>query len=312
MATRLPYYAGEGDIYSQIMQQMQGQPLAFANPYGAGFTGGYNPRLYDRPPVVAPTPAPDTSGLLGGGDSGGFSGMPASGGAMNPASMISAGQALQGYGRSFGGFAPFGTIAGLLGYGLTNYGINQLGEMERAAAQAEAEAAAMNSLSQLSSAEVGKGEAQAIADALGYGLAGLSSAEVGQAEADAVAAAETAAAAESMGNALAADIAAANQAAADASSGYGGTGAASSDVSGGYGGVDSGGYSGDGSGGYYYKGGKVTTNGLLTDVDPPGPDEGYGALQVGEYVIKKSTAKKLGDKKLNALNQGRATIKMSK
>jgi hypothetical protein len=53
-------------------------------------------------------------------------------------------------------------------------------------------------------------------------------------------------------------------------------------------------------------------NGLLTHVDPPGPDEGYGALQVGEYVIKKSTAKKLGDKKLNALNQGRATIKMRK
>jgi hypothetical protein len=287
MAIRLPYYSTEGDIYSQIMQQMQqGQPLAFTNPYGEGFTGGYNPRLYDRPPVVAPTPAPDTSGLLGGGDSG--YGMPASGGSMNPASMISAGQALQGYGRSFGGFAPFGTIAGLLGYGLTNYGINQLGEMERAVAQAEAEAAAMGA------------------------LAGLSSAEVGQAEADAVAAAEAAAAAESMGNALAADVAAANAAAADSNSGYGGTGAASSDVSGGYGGVDSGGYSGDGSGGYYYKGGKVTMNGLLTDIDPPGPDEGYGALQVGEYVIKKSTAKKLGDKKLNALNEGRATIKMRK
>lgn len=245
MATRLPYYAGEGDIYSQIMQQMQGQPLAFANPYGAGFTGGYNPRLYDRPPVVAPTPAPDTSGLLGGGDSGGFSGMPTSGGAMNPASMISAGQALQGYGRSFGGFAPFGTIAGLLGYGLTNYGINQLGEMERAAAQAEAEAAAMNSLSQLSSAEVGKGEAQAIADALGYGLAGLSSSEVGQAEQAAV---EAALAAEFGDAAIAAADAAAANASAEA---YGGTGAASSDVSGGYGGVDSGGYSGDGSGGYY-------------------------------------------------------------
>lgn len=328
MATRLPYYAGEGDIYSQIMQQMQGQPLAFANPYGAGFTGGYNPRLYDRPPVVAPTPAPDTSGLLGGGDSG--YAMPASGGAMNPASMISAGQALQGYGRSFGGFAPFGTIAGLLGYGLTNYGINQLGEMERAAAQAEADRAA---------------EAAA-RDA----LAGLSSAEVGQAEADAVAAAEAAAAAESMGNALAADIAAANAAAdmggllgmSDASVGlgeaaaiadaigasgfgdYGGFGGYGGDM-GGYGG-DGGGYGGDSGGGGsdgagadsggdsagWAKGGKVTMNGLLTDVDPPGPDEGYGALQVGEYVIKKSTAKKLGDKKLNALNQGRATIKMRK
>jgi len=253
-----------------------------------------------------------------------------------------AGQALQGYGRSFGGFAPFGTSAGLLGYGLTSYGINQLGEMVRAAAQAEADRAA---------------EAAA-RDA----LAGLSSAEVGQAEADAVAAAEAAAAAESMGNALAADVAAANAAAdmggllgmSDASVGlgeaaaiadaigasgfgdYGGFGGYGGDM-GGYGG-DGGGYGGDSGGGGsdsgggdsggggsdgagadsggdsagWAKGGKVTMNGLLTDVDPPGPDEGYGALQVGEYVIKKSTAKKLGDKKLNALNQGRATIKMSK
>jgi hypothetical protein len=140
------------------------------------------------------------------------------------------------------------------------------------------------------------------------GLLGLSSAEVGQAEADAVAAAE-AAAAEAAANAVADAV---GMSGFGDMGGYGGTGAASSDASGGYGGVDSGGYGGDGSGGYYYKGGKVTMNGLLTDVDPPGPDEGYGALQAGEYVIKKSTAKKLGDKKLNALNQGRATIKMSK
>lgn len=285
MATRLPYYAGEGDIYSQIMQQMQqGQPLALTNPYGEGFTGGYNPRLYDLPPVVAPTPAPDTSGLLGSGDSG--YGMPASGGSIDPASVISAGQALQGYGQSFGGFAPYGVIAGLLGSAITNYGINQLGEMERAVAQAEAEAAAMGA------------------------LAGLSSAEVGQAEADAVAAAEAAAAAESMGAAAAADAAAAAGYGGDMG-GYGGDG-------GGYGG-DSGGGGSDGAGadsggdsGGWAKGGKVTMGGLLTHVDPPGPDEGYGALQVGEYVIKKSIAKKLGDKKLNALNQGRATIKIRK
>ena len=281
MAIRLPYYSTEGDIYSQIMQQMQqGQPLAFTNPYGEGFTGGYNPRLYDRRPTP-PTPAPDASGLLGGGDSGGDYGVPSSGQGMDPTSMISAGQALQGYGRSFGGFAPFGTIAGLLGSGLTNYGINQLGEMEMAAAQAEAEAAAMGA------------------------LAGLSSAEAGQAEANAVAAAEAAAAAESMGAAAAADAAAAAGIGGDMG-GYGGDG-------GGYGGSDSsaGADSGGDSAGWA-KGGKVTMNGLLTDIDPPGPDEGYGALQAGEYVIKKSTAKKLGDKKLNALNEGRATIKMRK
>jgi hypothetical protein len=85
---------------------------------------------------------------------------------------------------------------------------------------------------------------------------------------------------------------------------------AGGDASGGYGGGYGG--SGDGAGGYYYKGGKVTMGGLLTDFDPSGPDDGYAALQAGEYVIKKSTVKKLGDKKLKALNEGRATIKMRK
>ncbi len=343
MATRLPYYAGEGDIYSQIMQQMQEQPLAFANPYGAGFTGGYNPRLYDRPPVVAPTPSPDTSGLIGGGDSGAdYSLSPSQASNLeygNPLAMISAGRALSGYGGKLGGVLPGGLLANLLGMISTGIGeralsqtlanqdlelgqamdamanANAMQSMQDALAadvaaanQTAANANAMQSMQDALAADVAA--ANAVAD-MG-GLLGMSDASVGQAEADAVAAAEAAAAADSMGAAQAADVAAANEAAADASSGYGGTGAASSDVSGGYGGVDSGGYSGDGSGGYYYKGGKVTMNGLLTHVDPPGPDEGYGALQVGEYVIKKSTAKKLGDKKLNALNQGRATIKMRK
>ncbi len=339
MATRLPYYAGEGDIYSQIMQQMQGQPLAFANPYGAGFTGGYNPRLYDRPPVVAPTPAPDTSGLIGGGDSGAdYSLSPSQTSNLeygNPLAMISAGRSLSGYGGKLGGVLPGGLLANLLGMISTGIGeralsqtlanqdlelgqamnamanANAMQSMQNALAadvaaanQAAANANAMQSMQDALAADVAA--ANAAAD-MG-GLLGMSDASVGQAEADAVAAAE-AAAAEAAANAVADAV---GMSGFGDMGGYGGTGAASSDASGGYGGVDSGGYGGDGSGGYYYKGGKVTMNGLLTDVDPPGPDEGYGALQAGEYVIKKSTAKKLGDKKLNALNQGRATIKMSK
>jgi hypothetical protein len=72
------------------------------------------------------------------------------------------------------------------------------------------------------------------------------------------------------------------------------------------------GFGGDSGGGLYYKGGKVTMGGLLTDFDPSGPDDGYAALQAGEYVIKKSTVKKLGDKKLKALNEGRAKIVVNK
>lgn len=346
MATRLPYYAGEGDIYSQIMQQMQGQPLAFANPYGAGFTGGYNPRLYDRPPVVAPTPAPDTSGLIGGGDSGAdYSLSPSQASNLeygNPLAMISAGRSLSGYGGKLGGVLPGGLLANLLGMISTSIGeralsqtlanqdlelgqamnamanANAMQSMQNALAadvaaanQTAANANAMQSMQDALAADIAA--ANAVAD-MG-GLLGMSDASVGQAEADAVAAAEAAAAAESMGAAAAADAAAA--------AGYGGDMGSYGGDGGGYGGDSGGGDSGGGgsdgagadSGGDsagWAKGGKVTTNGLLTDVDPPGPDEGYGALQVGEYVIKKSTAKKLGDKKLNALNQGKATIKMSK
>jgi hypothetical protein len=312
------------------MQQMQGQPLAFANPYGAGFTGGYNPRLYDRPPVVAPTPAPDTSGLLGGGDSGAdYSLSPSQTSNLeygNPLSMISAGRALSGYGGKLGGVLPGGLLANLLGMISTSIGeralsqtlanqdlelgqamnamanANAMQSMQNALAadvaaanQAAANANAMQSMQDALAADVAA--ANAAAD-MG-GLLGMSDASVGQAEADAVAAAEAAAAAESMGAAAAADAAAAAASTSDSSSSPGDNSSGNS--------ADTG---SDGIG--FYKGGKVKMGGLLTDVDPPGPDEGYGALQVGEYVIKKSTAKKLGDKKLNALNQGRATIKMRK
>lgn len=63
MATRLPYYTGEGDIYTQLMAQIaQQQPYYSAAPLDVGFTGGYDPFLYTR---TAPK-AGDYSGLLGG------------------------------------------------------------------------------------------------------------------------------------------------------------------------------------------------------------------------------------------------------
>lgn len=77
-----------------------------------------------------------------------------------------------------------------------------------------------------------------------------------------------------------------------------------------YGG-DPGGYGGDsgGDGGGWAKGGKVTRN-RLTGPNPAGPDDGYGALDDGEYVLKADMVKKLGVKALKALNEGRATIVM--
>lgn len=264
MAINLPYYVRSGDIYSQLMGQQQAAPRTMAG-YYPGFTGGYDPGLYqrlrDEAAARAAAQGAAAPGLLDGGGGPGEGSMGTSFG--NPADAIAFGQALQGYGKSFGGMAPGGLLAGLLGSGIVNAGVNALGEME--ANQAAQEAAA-NSMA-----------------------------------------------------AVAADLAAAadlaNAAAAQSTVGMDafGPGGPSGDVSGGYGGTDvAGGPSGEGSGGYYAKGGKVTMRGLLIDETLPGPDDGYAALQAGEYVIKKSTTKKLGDKKLQALNEGRASIKMRK
>lgn len=203
MATRLPYYVGENDIYSQIMGQQQAMPQEPINPY-AGFTGGYDSGLYQR--------------------------------MRDEAARLNASY-----------FVP----------GLLDFGGGIGGDMGS-----------------------------------GPGLAGLSAAALGEAYGDAA-------------------IGAFDAASADAAAGAAGA-AAGADAGAGLGYGGDGGYSGggEGSGGFYAKGGKVTMSGLLVDETLPGPDDGYAALQAGEYVIKKSATKKLGDKKLQALNEGRASIKM--
>ena len=77
-------------------------------------------------------------------------------------------------------------------------------------------------------------------------------------------------------------------------------------------GESGGGYgaSGDGDSGYA-KGGKVTKN-RLKGPDPKGPDEGYGALLSGEYVIKKSAVKKYGQGLLDMINDGKIPAKKMK
>lgn len=58
-----------------------------------------------------------------------------------------------------------------------------------------------------------------------------------------------------------------------------------------------------GIGGGLYMGGKVTKDKMMQP-DPNGPDDGYVALQDGEYVIKKKSVDKYGHSLLNALNNG--------
>jgi hypothetical protein len=138
------------------------------------------------------------------------------------------------------------------------------------------------------------------------GAAGMSDAAMG--------AAAQAAADATVGGASAADAAAAGAAAAAAtdgggdSAGDGGAGATNgSDNGGGEGGTsDGGGGSADGSG--WAKGGLVTMNRLMGS-NPTGQDDGYGALQHGEYVIKKDAVNKYGEEFLGLLNSGKITKK---
>ena len=110
---------------------------------------------------------------------------------------------------------------------------------------------------------------------------------------DGTAAADAAAAADASTDAAEAD---ALGAAAEAEA-WGG----SDDGAGGYGGADNG----------YAMGGLVTPD-RLHGMNPAGPDDGFAALDKGEYVITSEMVKKHGKKALKALNEGRASITMNK
>jgi hypothetical protein len=58
-----------------------------------------------------------------------------------------------------------------------------------------------------------------------------------------------------------------------------------------------------------YKGGKVKS---LLGPDPGGPDDGYAALQKGEYVVRKKAVNKYGEDFLEALNESRIPKKKAK
>jgi hypothetical protein len=88
-------------------------------------------------------------------------------------------------------------------------------------------------------------------------------------------------------------------------------------VDGGSGGVggDSGdgggGITGGGGGGAMAKGGYVH-GGLMFGANPPGPDDGAVNLDIGEYVIKKSSVDKYGKGLLDMINEGKVPAKKMK
>ena len=132
---------------------------------------------------------------------------------------------------------------------------------------------------------------------------------------------ETASNAADAAAASAADAAAASDAASDAADAASDAASDASDSSsdsssgdggdGGDGGGDGGGGDGGGDGGGYAKGGKVI-KAHLKGPNPKGPDEGYGGLLAGEFVIKKSAVKKYGEGLLGMINDGKIPVQKMK
>ena len=68
--------------------------------------------------------------------------------------------------------------------------------------------------------------------------------------------------------------------------------------------AESGGWGSRDAGGNFYKGGKVTMD-RLQGPNPMGPDDGYGGLDDGEYVINAKSVGKYGIELMNAINAGK-------
>jgi bacterioferritin-associated ferredoxin len=88
--------------------------------------------------------------------------------------------------------------------------------------------------------------------------------------------------------------------------GGGGDGASAGDSGGNTGGGPGTGAAGDAA---FAQGGMVNN---LLGPNPPGPDDGAGYLQNGEYVIKKSSVNKYGRGLLDMINEGKAPAKKMK
>jgi hypothetical protein len=312
------------DPYSQIMAQM----TPTMNPYtGAGVAiGGYDPRLYNNA-FVGSNSRLNLSGLLGGGGGGG--GGDSAGGFTNPFSDLTPAQQAAYY-------AENPTMAAITRAGQGLFGATYLGQLQNyfnpgfqaqqnvltygyapelyadpgLAVAADAEAAARGSYSSPYTGVGNPGESYTggfgpSIGSVGADYGGPADGGYGGSPADADPGAG------GYGGSVGADYG------GPADGGYGGSPADADSGAGGYGG-DSGGYGGGDGGGYgggdgagYAKGGKVTKD-RLKGPDPKGPDEGYGALLSGEYVIKKSAVKKYGQGLLDMINDGKIPSKKMK
>jgi hypothetical protein len=265
--------------YQQVMSRM---PL-LQNPYAGisggynNFQGGYNPSMYSN--------APRAIGQLGfgggGSGGGGIDAVPSGWDNMTNAEKASY-------------YSANPTMASITQMGQKGFGFTTPGMLQAMMAPGFVSEQALIAMG------VNPAAYQSAKESFRAG-------EINAMNAEAEAAANAAMNAESMQSmqdALAADTAAAqgqsvSDAASSAADGYG-----SGDSAGFGGGTDSG---SDG----WANGGKVTKD-RLKGPDPKGPDQGYGALLDGEYVIKKSAVDKYGAGLLDMINAGKIPAKKMK
>ena len=275
------------DQYQQIMgqgssatpyQRIMGQMPLLQNPYASmsggynNFQGGYNPNLYSN--------APRAIGQLGfGGGGGGGGSEPAAPSAWS--SMTPAEQAAY--------YAANPTMATITQLGQKAFGYTGLGALQRAMQPGFVSDQSL----------IAMGVNPAAYQAAKESFRASEIADMNAAAEAAANAAMNAQSMQSMQDALAADTAAAQaQSVSDQSS--------AGSEAGGYG-------TGDTSGGFGE--GQYNMGGLVDRVggpNPPGPDDGAGMLQIGEYVIKKSAVKKYGAGLLDMINDGKISAKKMK
>ena len=280
--------------YQRIMARM----TPTVNPYmGAGqvmggydpsFQGGYDPGLYSR---LTRSGLINTGGMGGGGGGGDYTPTTTPFDNMTDAEKAAF-------------YAANPTMATITQLGQKAFGLTSLGALQRAmnpgfvsdqsliamGINPATYQAAKESFRASEIAAMNAGYPSAIEAAQSYG--GASMAEQ-QAMNDAIAAAADAA----QGAAVGGDI-----------------GSISDQNTGGDGG-GYGGYGGDSAGSDSFGGGEYNMGGLVDRVggpNPPGPDDGTGMLQLGEYVIKKSAVKKYGQGLLDMINDGKIPAKKMK
>jgi hypothetical protein len=285
--------------YQQIMSRM---PL-LQNPYASvsggynNFQGGYNPSMYSNAPRAI-----GQLGFGGGGSGGSEAAAPSAWSSMTPAEQAAY-------------YAANPTMATITQLGQKAFGLTSMGALQRAmnpgfvsdqsliamGVNPAAYQAAKESFRASEIADM-NGGFQSYAPSTETGIGnpgesyggGFTSSDTGVGNPG-----------ESYGGQTSSDSGVGNP-------GESGGGPTSSESGVGNPGESGGGYgaSGDGDSGWA-KGGKVTKD-RLKGPDPKGPDEGYGALLGGEYVIKKSAVNKYGTGLLDMINAGKIPAKKMK